>query len=50
MSVQVGSGAMTRLGLADAPNITSAENLSEIRKAAHYLQKLTEVLEKKGGL
>lgn len=29
---------------------TKDENLSEIRKAAHYLQKLTEVLEKKGGL
>ena len=29
---------------------TKDENLREIRKAAHYLQKLTEVLEQKGGV
>lgn len=29
---------------------TKDENLSEIRKAAHYLQKLVEVLEQKGGV
>lgn len=29
---------------------TKDENLREIRKAAHYLQKLAEVLEQKGGV
>lgn len=29
---------------------TKDENLREIRKAAHYLQKLVEVLEQKGGV